>query len=237
MIRILVGALALTLAQAAAAHYLWLEREEGGARLYFGEVNEVREQSPGRLDEIAAPRIWSAGAAPRELRAVRGAGAFRIEGAATEHLVAVEAGYPVQDWTRYGHGVVKPMFYARSSPWPAREVPASDALRLDVRPLPGAGDRVQVLFDGKPLAKAKVVVHAPNGWDQEQQADAAGAATVSLPWRGQYVFEVVHREPHAGAAGSPAFEAWRHRATLTIVRRDGIDPQGTGTLAPRLPER
>jgi hypothetical protein len=228
-------------APAASAHYLWLERQGPAARLYFGEVNEVREQSPGRLDDIPAPRAWSlsrSGGSAEERRVQRRTGAFLVDGRAGEHMVVVESNYPVQDWTRHGLGIVKPMFYARYTAWPARAaVPSAPELRLDVQPVPGASNAARVLFDGKPLAGAKLAVHAPNGWDQELKTDAEGRVALPLPWRGQYVLEAIHREPAAGTFQGQNFEAQRHRATLTLVRRDGIDPAGTGALARRHPER
>lgn len=227
-----------SLTPAVFAHYLWIERDGAQARVYFGEVNEVREQSPGRLDEIVAPRLLAIAGdgAERELAAQRRRGSFAVAGAGrADTLVAIEARYAVQDWTRHGIGVVKPMFYARSSAWPATSpLATSAAMRLDVRPAPGRTQAVEVLFDGKPLAGAKVVVHAPNGWDQEHKADEQGRAQVSMPWRGQYVVEAIHKEAAAGEFEGKRFEAVRHRATLTVVQRSGVNAAGTGSLAPRL---
>lgn len=226
----------LTHLPAAQPHYLWLESEGAGARLYFGEVNEVRERSPGRLDEIAAPRVRTAGGAPIAVQ--RRAGDFALDGRVGTDLVAFETGYEVKDWTASGIGVVKPMFYARHTAWPVRQaVPATPELRLDVQPVRGARDVVRILFDGQPLAAAKLVVHAPNGWDREHKADEQGRVTLALPWRGQYVLEAIHKEIAPGEFEGRKYEAQRHRATLAFVRRDGIDPAGTGTLAPRHPER
>ena len=231
----------LAAAAPAFAHYLWLEHDGAGARLYFGEVNEVREQSPGRLDEIPKPRVLklATGGATRELQPQRLRGAFAIADAtAPQHLVAIESGYEVRDWSRQGIGVVKPMFYARLGAWPAREaVPVDPALRLDVQPLPGLPDVVQVLLDGQRLPAAKLVVHAPNGWDQELQADARGQVALALPWRGQYVLEVIHKENVPGEYQGRHYDAIRHRATLTVMQPRGIDPAGTGSLAPRHPDR
>lgn len=50
----IAGAAALAAAP-ANAHYIWIERDAKSAKLYFGEVNEVREKSPGRMDSIKAP--------------------------------------------------------------------------------------------------------------------------------------------------------------------------------------
>lgn len=226
------------LAPAAFGHYLWIERDGASARLYFGEVNEVREQSPGRLDDIVAPRLLaiSADGAERELTVVRKRGSFALAGApAAADLIATEGRYAVQDWTRHGIGIVKPMFYARTSAWPARAAPArSAAMRLDVRPVAGLPRAIEVVFDGKPLAGAKVVVHAPNGWDQEHKTNEKGQAHVAMPWRGQYVFEVIHKEAVPGEFEGKRYDATRHRATLTVSQRSGISPAGTGGLAPKV---
>lgn len=238
--RTVLCAALLSLAPAAFAHYLWIERDGELVRVYFGEVNEVREQSPGRLDEIVAPRLAAVAddGVERELAMERRRGSFAAPApGGAGSLVATETRYAVQDWTRHGIGVVKPMFYARSSAWPARSpLPAATAMRLDVRPAPGTAGAVEVLFDGKPLAGAKVVVHAPNGWDQEQKADEQGRARVAMPWRGQYVVEVIHKEAAAGEFEGKRFEAVRHRATLSVVKRSGLGPDGTGSPAPRVPD-
>jgi hypothetical protein len=229
-----------SLAPAAFAHYLWIERDGATARVYFGEVNEVREQSPGRLDDIVAPRMLAitAAGAERELTAERRRGSFVVGDIGTSpDLIAIESRYAVQDWTRHGIGVAKPMFYARASSWPGRlQAIASPAMRLDVRPAAGALEAIDVMFDGKPLPGAKLVVHAPNGWDQEQKTDEQGRARVSMPWRGQYVFEVIHKEAGAGEFEGKRYEAVRHRATLTVIKRMGVNPAGTGSLAPKVPD-
>ena len=51
--------LAALVAPSVQAHYIWLERDAKGAKLYFGEVAEVREKSPGRMDDIKAPTAWA----------------------------------------------------------------------------------------------------------------------------------------------------------------------------------
>lgn len=228
----------LSLAPAAFAHYLWIERDGERVRVYFGEVNEVREQSPGRLDEIVGPRLVTVTGegAERELALERRRGSFAAAGAShAGNLVATEARYAVKDWSRQGIGVVKPMFYARTSEWPARSsLPNTAAMRLDVRPAPGKSEAVEVLFDGKPLAGAKVVVHAPNGWDREEKADEQGLALTAMPWRGHYVVEVIHKEVAAGEFEGKRFEAVRHRATLSVIKRSGVNPAGTGSLAPKV---
>ena len=48
-----MGIIGCVLSLDVAAHALWLEKEAGAIRLYFGEYAENRrEPSPGRLDSI-----------------------------------------------------------------------------------------------------------------------------------------------------------------------------------------
>jgi hypothetical protein len=218
------------------AHYIWIERGAKDARLYFGEVAEVREQSPGRMDDIRAPKAWALGAA------VRGAGNadhtlavertqryFSLAGALSPQLIARETSYPVKDWSASGLGIVKPMYYARHSAWPLKQAVASTSeLPLDIQPVHGSADAFLVLFNGKPLANTKLVVYAPNDWQQDHKTDDAGRVRLALPWHGQYVLEAIHKEPQAGEFEGKPFDTIRHRATLTVVQTRGISAKGTG---------
>ncbi len=221
----------------AQAHYIWIERNAKDARLYFGEVAEVREQSPGRLDDIRAPKAWALGTT-----AVSGADSvghllavertpryFTLGGSLTPQLVAREANYPVKDWSTQGIGIVKPMYYARHSAWPLKQAiaPASE-LPLDIQPVLDSTDAFLVLLNGKPLANTKVVIYAPNDWQQEHKTDDAGRVRMALPWRGQYVMETIYKESQAGEFEGKPYDAIRHRATLTVVQARGISIKGTG---------
>ena len=232
LIRFAVGGVAfLGLAASASAHYLWIERDAKSARLYFGEVAEVRETSPGRMDEMPAPnaRALSKVGAPAELLVKKGPRYFSLEGALTDQLVVTETGYVVKDWSKSGIGIVKPMFYARHSAWPVKTAAlAAPDMKLDVMPVLGVKNGFVVMFDGKPLAKNKVMLYAPNDWEKEYKTDDKGAVVMPLPWRGQYVVEVIFKEPSAGEFGGQKYEAIRHRATLTMVQPGGLSAKGTG---------
>jgi hypothetical protein len=228
-------ALATSLAAAPAnAHYLWLEQHGAQPRLYFGEINEVREKSPGRLDEIPGPKVWSGeGAARRDYSATRTATHFALaapgagKGAAGAPLLASETSIGVKDWTKSGLGIVKPMFYARSAAWPAKAA-LTPELALDIVPVAGRKNTFQVFFNGAPLAKAKVAIVAPNDWTRDERSDAQGFVTLPTPWRGTYLLEVIHKEAKAGEYEGKPYESLRHRMTLTFTQAGGISTQGTG---------
>lgn len=202
----------------AVAHYLWIEPDAARhARLYFGEYQEnLRETSEGRLNWIKAPQAWvidrdgtrRATATSRQrdhfdLGPVAGAQATLVEDASGEVL----------DLKAYGYGVVRPFFYARYAATTAEA--ASPQLTLDIVPEKQPG-RYGVYFRGRPLPRAKITVYAPNQWQQEHRADEQGIVQVATPWPGHYVLEVIHSEPQSGEFRGRAFEALRHRATLTI---------------------
>ena len=81
---------------------------------------------------------------------------------------------------------------------------------------------------GKPLPKTKAVIYAPNDWEKEYKTDDAGQIKMALPWKGQYAIEVIYKEPSAGEFEGKKFDAFRHRAILTVVQPGGLSPKGTG---------
>ena len=209
--RVATALMLLLAAVPAQAHYLWVDPTAAAPVIRFGEFEEgVIERSPGRLDDMAGTRVSIGGAPARTSLA---ADHLALVGSAAGPGVTAEnLGVPVKDWRSSGLGIVKPLYYAR---WGA----GGPAMTLDILPADPTSARVQ--FAGRPLARAKVLVHAPNGWTREESADAQGLVRFSAPWRGLYVLEVIHAEETPGAEGGITFERKRHRATLAIARSAG----------------
>lgn len=220
---------AAILAVAAAntqAHYLWIDTANAQPVLRFGEFEEgAIERSPGRLDEMVAPKASQlAGATPTALPIKRGADGFAFPASAKNaSLIVEENQYVVRDWTANGMGLVKPMFYARHAPSLNSVAPV---LTLDVVPAETAG-KFTIWFRHKPLANAAIKIIAPNGWTQERKTDAEGKVQFSMPWRGQYIVEAIHIEASKGEFGGQHYDSLRHRATLTVIQ-----PQGESTFKP-----
>jgi hypothetical protein len=218
MLRLLFAGFLLvpTLAQ---AHYLWIESTAAGAMLRFGEYEEaVHEHSPGRLDEFPAPSARRAAeGGTQSLTVERKADGFSLGKAGTGSMWVEESAVKVKDLSRSGIGIVKPMYYARYSP-SFDAIPA--ALKLDIVPA-GKPGQFAVSFGGQPLVKSSVKLIAPNGWAQEGKTDEQGALTLPMPWRGQYILQVVHLEPVAGEYDGARYEKLRHVATLSISQGKG----------------
>lgn len=214
---LLVG---LTLSFPAFAHYLWIERDQDAARLFFGEYQEdIREKAGDRLDKIPAPQAWvlARGGQKRALAVEKQSNHFVLKGgAAVKQLLAEERAHEVMDLSKHKLGIVRPIYYARHwSPGGA----AQPAAELDIVPHDAQARQIRAYFKNQPLANAKIMVYAPNQWMQEVKTDADGVAAIKTPWPGRYVLETVHTETAPGRFGEKDFEAIRHRATLSFVRR------------------
>jgi hypothetical protein len=212
----------LSLPAVARAHYVWIESENSrDVRIYFGEFNEgVREKAGGRLDERAALEAWTEGAKPgnEPLRLAKRNDHFS---AALDKdagwLLARDLTSEVKDYRKNDIGIVKPMFYARAAVANHASVPARPSLQLDLLPVAGDPASLQVFFAGRPLAKAKVLVYAPNLWMQELTADEHGRLKPNTPWPGRYVLDVVHKEARPGEFKGQHYDAVRHRMTYSFV--------------------
>lgn len=205
----------------AQAHYLWIESPTADeARVYFGEFNEgVREKAGGRLDERDAREGWliKPDGTREALSFTKKEDHFAVHPPAKNGwLLVQDLTNEVKDWTSSDIGIVKPMFYARAAVAGKLEA-AEPTLALDLIPDAKDAHVLRVFFQKKPLAKAKVMVHAPNQWSQELQANDAGEVTIATPWPGRYVIEVIHKEREEGTFAGQAYEAVRHRVTFSHV--------------------
>jgi uncharacterized GH25 family protein len=213
---------ALSFAGSAAAHHLWLDADGQGARLYFGEFGEnLREASPGLLDRFKPlPEGKAVGAAgAQSLKVEKSPGAFVLSGlvAASDSVVAEQTRVTER---KQGEKVTRTLgtLAARWIPDFAERAPV---LTLDVVPT-GKPGSFKVVYDGKPLAKAKVELVAESGWKRELRSDEQGAFTVSMPWRGAYVIEIEHVDGKSGGEGGGAYDRKRLVTALSFRVADGL---------------
>ncbi len=207
---------ALAQSVSAQAHFLWFEPVDGQPRLYFGEYAEgLHEKTGGRLDTLEKPEAQTnpANEKPVAIAIERKEDHLAVKSKGLAALLAKDTSMKVKDLTKNKIGIVKPMYYARLSK-DATEAASPEG--LDIQPV--SKDKVRVNLHGKPLSKAKLFVYAPNQWMQEFSTDAAGEVTITTPWPGLYVLEVVHLELVPGNYQGDAYEAVRHVSTLSLIR-------------------
>lgn len=207
----------------AHAHYLWIEGDHAGSRLYYGEADALlKEKSPGKLDNIKGPKAWlqnQVNGKPAETAISRGAQYFTIAAAKkTAAVLATEESLEVKDLSKHGLGLAKSNYYARLGQ-PAGN--ADTALVLDVQA--SAPNRLTLLYRGQPLKGAKVEVIAPNTWTQEHKTNAQGMVEINTPWRGQYVLHVLHVDATPGEFAGKKYDSLRNHFTYTFVRKTGAN--------------
>jgi uncharacterized GH25 family protein len=208
------GLFALFQAAMAQAHFIWLEQAEGQTKLFFGEYeNNLREKTGGKLDNIAAPEASLLEAPASKLSLKRNTDHIAIEKAQSPAVIASELSMKVKDMTKYGYGIAKPMYYARIG---SDKSEAASTHLLDIQPL--GNHKVVINLRGKPLAKAKLKITAPNQWQQELDANDKGEVTFNMPWSGLYVMEVIHLEPAKGTYQGDVYENIRHVSSLSIYQ-------------------
>ncbi len=156
-----LAALSLSFAVPASAHHIWVEVDGQGGKIYFGEFGEnLREASPGTLDKLQPQAKVVSSAGERPLTIQKSANAYvaagKIDG--TDSVIAEDIRWPSFERKRDN----KTGIYMPAARFVPDRTPRPAALTLDVVPM--GGDKFQVVFKGKPLAKAKVAIVTPSGW-------------------------------------------------------------------------
>lgn len=216
VLKLILAAIVLSAALPAQAHYLWLEQASGETKLYFGEYESaLHEKAGGRLDTITAPIAMTNPLVERgvALNIKRMDDYLSVETAKEEPVIAFETTMKVKDLTKNNIGIVKPMYYAKIGNGNSEGLSALD---LDIQAL--GNNKVRINLHGKPLAKAKLKVYAPNQWMQELDANDTGEVTFITPWNGLYVLEVVIVEPAKGEYQGDQYDGVRHVSTLTVTK-------------------
>jgi hypothetical protein len=221
---LLVAAIAaLSFTGSASAHHFWVEADGSGAKLYFGEFEgNLREASPGLLDRFTplpeAKVVAPAGAQPLKLE--KSPSAFVLSGpiGTGDSIVAEQARVTER---KQADKAIRTLgrLAARYVPDFAERTPV---LALDIVPTGKAG-AFRVVYDGKPLAKAKLELIAESGWKREFHTDEHGAVTVGLPWRGAYVIEIEHLDAAGGGEGTGAYDRKRFVTALSFRVPDGLE--------------
>jgi hypothetical protein len=217
-----LAAALLTAPRSAPAHFLWVTVEPAGSpagaatvRAFLNEepapggpeflkyVRDVRptvdgRPLPARTGEEAVEALW-AGKLPPTIDAARDPG-VRTRGGASYRLY-----YTAR---------------AQTAPASARDDECGDKLRARLVVDEGKA-AVQVLFDGKPVAGARIKVYPDGGAPEELTADVAGLAAVAGVAEGKAALWANWGDGKAGEVGGKPFSETRYYATLTFHPQDG----------------
>ena len=193
----------------AGAHALWLERDGASAKLYFGEYSEdLRESSPGKLDNIIDPAVIEVGApgTERPVAATRQANHFAIPGSNTILVQALKQ--PIREPRAENPGPVQRRFlYARLG--------KGGSLPLDIE---NTGNLLRLSFEGKPVANTEIIVIAPNGWEKHLKTDEKGETPYPVLEPGLYVVEAKHEISNPGIFEGKPYSIESHKVTASFYK-------------------
>lgn len=238
-IKVLLFLFLITLiSSTASAHYIWIESAEkwtvgkpGTIKIYYGEYAEgAREEAGKRLEEANGLTAWVVTPNGEKVNlslqkmnnhflaeyTPKQAGKFEIE---LTNLVR-----EVVDWTQYDLGVVQPTYYGHKPFYVDGKVDAKVKPTLKfqiatveeklVYPVNKSID-LKLLYEGKDF-KGKLMAYAPNTWMKEVEAKD-GVYTFTPLEKGMYIIESIYKEKAPGTFKEKAYEAIRHRTTVTLT--------------------
>ena len=206
----------------ANAHQIWIEPAGKAYSLHFGEYDEnLKETSPGLLDKMPTPDVISVSAAgEKAVVASKGKNGFALDAKLDKGgaIVAEVRSYPVFE-RKNGDQVVRGKWVpaARYAADFSAQAPKNT---LDIVPNGEAG-KFKLFFRGQPLAKTKLTLVAPNGWQKQLQSDDKGEFEAETLWRGDYVIEVAHKEAVAGEINGDKYDNASFTSTLTFTQSKG----------------
>ena len=196
-----------------AAHALWLERDSGATKLYFGEYAEnLRESASGRLGSIVEPRVTmiDAKGTEKQIEPIRKDNHFAIPASnEAQTAVLVQA---LKQPIREPQGEIPSPTYRR---FLYARLGKGGALPLDLQ---DNGNQLRLTYLGKPVPKAEVVIIAPNGWEKHLRTDENGETTFTMLEPGLYVIEAKYEMNKPGEFEGKAYTVESHKVTLSLYK-------------------
>jgi uncharacterized GH25 family protein len=206
------------MATAARAHFLWVVPSAAGANLIFSD--SLEPDSAELLLKIGHTECFTCSRDGKTAPAK-----FAQDNDVYKITDRVKESCLVGGVCRYGvlqKGGKEPfllMYYAKAllGPVSPAQHKTPDMLALDVAPTKTTGT-YEVRWQGKPLAKAEVVILTPGKAEaSEATTDMQGQFKVPVTGKGVYGIRAKHIENRAGEVNGKKYQSVRHYATLTFV--------------------
>lgn len=244
--------LTLLITLLAVAHHYWLEipasgkvGEETAIQLFFGEYGHgIREKADKHLETMRLFKV-SVISDKNEIISLDAnkvadccfSAQFKPAKAGFYQILAVNDTREVQDWSKHGLGIVRPIEYMRTSYVAfdkkyegAQQLSLSPKTYIDIVPrYPknekglytntfDTGEKVVLTAfkEGKPWAKTPVSITNPKGWKKMVYTEADGQITFMPDGKGTYLVELDFRDATPGNYKGAAYEKVRHKFCLTL---------------------
>lgn len=209
----LTGAL---LPGALFAHAVWVEKEKGVAKAYFGEWDEDKREVAGKvLDFIKGPKAFL-GPDKTPLVLTKETNHFAIPVSGPGDIRVIEDSLKVAASKSTGVRT-KGVYIAKYGRTETKAV-----ADLELVPASANGNTFTLFLNGAPLPKAEVEVFGPPRWQKTFTTDEQGKVTIETPWAGPYMMEVVHLLKARGGAGEDAYDQTRFVSTVFFEVAKGI---------------
>lgn len=207
MKKLIVAALALSVAGAAQAHEVWIERGANGkAQIWLGEPERPLHQGGDpAFASLKAPRLVPASSAAQ----TRGPGYIEVDVPAGD--VRAWDDNVFKPWTEDGKaaGVV---YYAR-----AGRAETRSAMPFEIVPATANGTKFTVLRDGKPVADKEVTIVSPQRWMLVQKTDANGQFDAPVRESGRYILKAEAKDEGDFTTGAGKVALLTHVTTTSFV--------------------
>jgi hypothetical protein len=217
----------------AKAHGYWLEVAGNNkintavkVQIMFGEYeNKLREKGDKLtvMKDFKAYMIDPSGK-KTEIALIQTETAFEGTFTPTQNgmyqIMAINDTREVQDWTKYGMGIVKPVEYLRQNYAVGAKAaaPSTPTMGIDAHVVvSGKTHTVSLVKNGQPYAKAKVVVTNPGGWEKNLIADAAGVVKFDATEPGMYLIETEYMDKTAGKYLDKEYAAIRNKFGFSVM--------------------
>lgn len=234
-IAVWAGALWLSIAALAEAHFVWVAIEKGSdgspvARVWFSELAEL--DNAELLDRIARVEVWAMrpSQSPQKLslsKLVEGeGGCLTAPLPADATSLAAQLCYGVV--TR-GGGPMLLHYYAKYLHAANLGQPAAiDRFPLEIVPRPVAdGWELQVLFQGQPAVGSEVVIFDPAARETKVKTDAEGHVRLTRSKAGLYSIRARWAWNESGTHEGRPYQQVVHYATLALRDAEESVPSAT----------
>lgn len=202
--------LASTMATAASAHQLWIERDgRGPVRAYL--VDMKGDEAPSDENHrIVGRKVFTTDVGNQTPLTKQGNQyVATVQGSGDVRLIEDRL-WPSWEEDGQRHAQIQ---YAKSG---RSETTAK--LNFEFVPVAPGSDTMVLMFKGKPLANKSLLVFSPKRWMRYVRTDEAGRFTVPNGGPGRYVIECEYKEDLAQVVAGEQVARVNHVTTLSFIR-------------------
>jgi uncharacterized GH25 family protein len=227
------------------AHYIWLETSPSGTlntkheiKIRFGEYTYgvVEKVNGGAFKSVSDFSVWlvSPGGEKTSLEVTPAddhyLASFTPAKNGTYTIALDNKNMKVLDYTEYNMGILKPQYHCKTkvvvgddlSPLKSTNPDGIEIVDLSNSPFTvGEEVKLQVLFEGKPLAKNEISIFIDDLWSKKLWTGEDGTVTFNLPWDTMYIAEATHDKKIPGSFNEKSYEYIWHCATYCIESAKG----------------